>query len=316
MIYILKQKTKLSEFIFSGMDVAETIFYPPVRRNPFIHRIVKAIYYKMCDKIYLNFFPPETSAKLSAIKSEDTLIVVGEDIYTYWVVYNLCKHVKYKVAYFWNPKSTFERQKCTRNILKSKNKAHEIVSYIRNLGYTMATFDYGDALAFNMRFFPQFYRFIESTESKDMKYYFFFCGRDKGRKDTIEFYKEKLTPFGKCKFVVMSEGQTTDPIPYNEYVEYVKNSRVLCEAVQKNQIGLTVRSIEALFFNKKLITNNAEMKKYDIYVPNNVLIIDSSIRTRDIEDFLNKPMVKISDIIKKKYDVNTLAITLDRFARE
>ena len=315
MIYLLKQRTKLSEFVFANIKDAETIFYPVIKKSPFTQRLIKALYYKINDNFFLDFFPSETSLKLKSIRENDTLIVVGEDIYTYWVVSNLCRRVKHKVAFFWNSESDFARQKCTRFITKQNDKAKAIVSYIHNLGFCMASFDQRDAKLYNMFFFPQFYRFVPVEVKENYKYTFFFCGRDKGRKKIIDFYKNMLVPYGYCKFIVMSDGQANDPVPYDEYVEYIKNTEILCEAVQKNQTGLTVRAMEALFFNKKLITNSIEIMNYEIYHPNNILVINSATTRQEIEDFIRKPIVKIDDVIKSNYDVNTFVKILDKYAR-
>ena len=308
-------KSGLAEFIFSDIKDAEIIFYPVIKKLPFCVRLMKALYYKVNDNFYMNFFPRETTQRLKKIREEDTLIVVCENIYTYWVVSKLCRKVRYKVAFFWNSESDFARQKCTRSINREKDKAKAIVSYIRNLGFYMASFDKRDATLYKMFFYPQFYRFVSVEENIRYKYRFFFCGRDKGRKEIIDLYRKKLTPYGICRFVIMTDGKKIDPIPYNEYVKCIKNTEVLCEIVQQNQTGLTVRAVEALFLNKKLITNNIEIKKYDFYNPNNVLILNPSTSTFEIEQFLRSPIVNIDCSVKSKYDVNTLVRKLDNYAK-
>lgn len=51
-------------------------------------------------------------------------------------------------------------------------------------------------------------------------------------------------------------------------------SNVVIDCQMKNQIGLTIRSFEALHLKKKLITSNANIKKYEFYTPNNIYVIE------------------------------------------
>lgn len=51
-------------------------------------------------------------------------------------------------------------------------------------------------------------------------------------------------------------------------------SKVIIDCQMKDQVGLTMRTFEALHLNKKLITSNSNIKKYDFYTPNNIYIIE------------------------------------------
>lgn len=57
-------------------------------------------------------------------------------------------------------------------------------------------------------------------------------------------------------------------------------------------MGLTLRPMEALFFGRKLITTNKDIKNYDFYCPENIFILDEQ-PDEDIRAFLNAPMKKI-----------------------
>ena len=64
--------------------------------------------------------------------------------------------------------------------------------------------------------------------------------------------------------------------------------------------------MEALFFEKKLITNNASVRDYDFYDKNNIFIygVDD-----DLNSFMSLSYKKIDDSIKYKY-------TLDGFVEK
>ncbi|OCA78609.1 hypothetical protein BBH99_07950 [Chryseobacterium contaminans] len=64
--------------------------------------------------------------------------------------------------------------------------------------------------------------------------------------------------------------------------------------------GLSFRVFEALCFKKKLITNNPEVKNYDFYHPNNILVWEGQ-NYEDIIPFLEKEYVEVAPDIYKKY---------------
>ena len=311
MIHVLISKYELSEYLFSNLYGIDTIFMPVRKHNSLPHRLVKAIYDKIGPKVYSNYLPKDVSDRLKAIPQNDTLIVIGEDIYFYWVLSHLCKHVKHKVAYFWNPCVSIENQKTCRQLQKTEDRAKAIVEYIRNLGFTMATFDSSDAVKYNMYYYPQFYRsYPEQTElTEKYDYDFYFCGRDKGRKTLIDFFQKRLSKFGKCKFIIIPESNP-DFMGYYDYIDEVKKAKVLCEIGQKGQTGLTIRALEALFFNKKMITTNEYVKQMDFYNPANILVLNQDTTDSEIEMFLNVRLKKYDSGILAKYDVMSMLASL------
>lgn len=89
---------------------------------------------------------------------------------------------------------------------------------------------------------------------------------------------------------------------YSENLENVKKATCLLEIVVEGQTGLTLRTMEALFFNKKLITNNSSIMQYDFYHPNNILIIRDEA---DIDlDFFLKPFINRDEYLEK-YKIGT-----------
>lgn len=54
----------------------------------------------------------------------------------------------------------------------------------------------------------------------------------------------------------------------------VLQSKALLDAQFPKNAGLTMRTIEALGMNRKLITANADIRNYDFYDPDNILVVD------------------------------------------
>ena len=87
---------------------------------------------------------------------------------------------------------------------------------------------------------------------------------------------------------------------YHENLQFVFNSRMLLDVPTEHHNGLSFRVLEAIGFNKKLITTNEEIKGYDFYHPNNIFVWDKRAH-ENIQAFLDAPYVELDDRIKAKY---------------
>ena len=100
-----------------------------------------------------------------------------------------------------------------------------------------------------------------------------------------------------------------------EIVQYIKESNVIFDIPHNKQTGLTMRTIESIGAKRKLITINKDIKKYDFYDENNILVLDNNDLDK-IEDFINRDYKNVPDLIYKKYSitnwVNTLVNNLDQ----
>ena len=91
-------------------------------------------------------------------------------------------------------------------------------------------------------------------------------------------------------------------IPLTEVNDYLHNTQVLLDINRIGQKGLTFRVFESLDLEKKLITTNADIKYYDFYNPNNILIIDEKKPNIPLEFFSNEYQ-KIPEDILKNYTI-------------
>ena len=65
-----------------------------------------------------------------------------------------------------------------------------------------------------------------------------------------------------------------EKISSSEISEIVDNSRAILDIQHPSQTGLTMRTIEMIGMQKKIITTNKDIVEYDFYNPNNILVID------------------------------------------
>ena len=64
------------------------------------------------------------------------------------------------------------------------------------------------------------------------------------------------------------------PLSKTQLGEIFQQSRCVIDVEHPGQIGLTMRTIEALGAGKKLITTNSDIKNYDFYNPGNICLVE------------------------------------------
>ncbi len=87
-----------------------------------------------------------------------------------------------------------------------------------------------------------------------------------------------------------------------EIAEIENASRIMIDIQHPGQTGLTMRTIEMLGMNKKLITTNEDIKAYDFYDPANICIIDRKDPRPD-EAFLTAPYRRPDESVYRKYSL-------------
>ncbi|MBW4360790.1 hypothetical protein [Flavobacterium taihuense] len=92
----------------------------------------------------------------------------------------------------------------------------------------------------------------------------------------------------------------TEQIPLVEVNNNLNKAQVLLDINRTGQKGLTFRVLESIGLEKKLITTNYDIKNYDFYNPNNILIIDEK-KTEIPLAFFNNEYKKVPEEILKKY---------------
>lgn len=98
---------------------------------------------------------------------------------------------------------------------------------------------------------------------------------------------------------------------YDENMRNVKQSNVLLDMKLPHHDGLSFRFFEALYYGKKIITNNPSALKYDFYHPDRIFVTDYK-NFDGLKEFIEKPYVPASPQLIEKYGVrNWLKYVLD-----
>jgi len=174
------------------------------------------------------------------------------------------------------------------------------------------SFNYEDCEKYNMNYNSQYY--FESMDLPKNKVVddIFFIGSDKGRAKKIDKIYENIDKNISINFNVVTNNPNniknkniiSNKMSYSKVLFNISRSKSILEILQDTQSSPSLRTFEALFFSKKLITNNKKVKKFNFYHPNNIFILGEN-KIKDLDLFLSKPYKDVDREIIKSYDVNS-----------
>lgn len=190
-----------------------------------------------------------------------------------------------------------------------------IHAYKNNPRVLFQSFDYQDAQKYQLYYNCQFAPCLPISTVTSMKNErkALFVGVDKNRLPKIIKIVEALNKVGVLSKLYifptlgkmynekekqyLYQGRNFD---YIDIVDMITETKVIIDVVQDGQNGMTWRPLEALFYQKKLITNFSKIINYDFYTPENIFIVGRDDMSR-LNDFLEKPLKPVPKEIKERY---------------
>lgn len=100
-----------------------------------------------------------------------------------------------------------------------------------------------------------------------------------------------------------------EKIPAKENAEIFRKSKCILDSPQAGQTGLTIRTIECLGAKKKLITTNADVKNYDFYREENILVVENGNVERS-SPFFSGEYRDLPTEIYEKYSLKNWLVVL------
>ena len=156
------------------------------------------------------------------------------------------------------------------------------------------SFDAGDCKKYNMIPFSEFESRIELSKNSDVESSdVFFTGRAKNRLPKLIEAYDHLTSLGQnCLFFILgakeSERIQRDGIhyidrmmSYRRMLEYSIKTKCLLDINQEGALGYTSRFLEAVIYNKKLLTDNSSVIATKFYKSNGIYYIDN---VKDVDE--------------------------------
>ena len=197
------------------------------------------------------------------------------------------------------------------------------------------SFDRSDCLRYNMKFRPLFYINKYNKISKlnaKTQYDLLFVGTvhsdrykilknmekkllEKGYKVYYYMYIPSKILYYVRKYILRQfpgsskEDFKFKPIGQDEVLSLVSKSKVILDIQHPNQTGLTMRTVEMLGANKKIITTNSDIKSYDFYCRTNIQVVDRKISNFDM-NFFESEYVAVKDEIKQAYSLESWLLEL------
>lgn len=162
------------------------------------------------------------------------------------------------------------------------------------------SFDHKDCEEYNMINYPLLYSHYDFKEDTDIpESDVYFVGKAKDRLDDIISAYEKLRDAGlKCDFYITGvreeDRKYPEEITYGSQMSYVENlnhirkTKALLEIMQQGGHGYTLRTCEAIMYDKKMITNNPEIKNAVFYSPERISVFED-VSEIDAEFILREP---------------------------
>jgi len=152
----------------------------------------------------------------------------------------------------------------------------------------------------NLKYNPQFYTKNIIIKKSHIKYDILFIWRAKDRKNDIIKLSNELSAINIITNFKIIEKES-DYIDYDKYLELLWKSKAILDYNYPIVSWLTLRIMEWIFFEKKIITNNFHITKYDFYDPENIFILNYN-PINHLEKFLSEPYKTIKKEIINNYD--------------
>ena len=180
------------------------------------------------------------------------------------------------------------------------------------------TFDISDSKEFDIEYSPEYYTEHQENIKYDLKYDVCYVGADKTnvrlknlldikevlRKNKVQNFFHIFRVLKKYNKYELQE-TTNMFLKYEDIQRIILESKCILELQLEGQSGCTLRTLESMFLNRKLITNNKDIVNYDFYNPNNIFVIENADdfkdRFNDILKFMRSPYQKLPDMVKNNY---------------
>ena len=135
----------------------------------------------------------------------------------------------------------------------------------------------------------------------------------KDRIDSLLRIVNELSKYNNITFnITLFNGRKTPPlthphinfsskgISFSQYLDIMKKAAILLDVKTTEHNGLSFRIFEALKYEKKLITDNKDIKQYDFYHPNNFYVVEDN-NFEGFNEFLRSEYTPLAKEIKEKY---------------
>lgn len=187
----------------------------------------------------------------------------------------------------------------------------QYLSFSRKVADLILTFNKADAEKFFLNYVQMPYTGKNLKHNNQGGSGVFFLGRDKGRKAQIIQIKKTLEE--NCiptNFTIVENKAQFKP--YHQLVKETLESKAILEIIEERQEVNSLRILESIFLQKKIVTSDISMKNKDFYIADNVFIfgVDNLL---DIKLWYEKPYQPLPKEIQDKYSLDEFGRTVLKY---
>jgi len=310
-IHVIGRSSELTDFLFDGLDgieEAKVISYRVRSRRPWSSLLKSMDAYVLparCRSLYFDF---QFVARLQAIRPNDRVLFFAVENDRELRILRKYIRARQLALWLWNPISSFQPHASGRN---------QYLRWLRRAGIRAYTFDNGDARDFGIEATSQVFRHVPlatGASGISARLDVYFVGSDKGRLADLrilenEFQKEGLS----TNFHVIGDRHRRycaeerswlrpEPLSYRENLDRIMHSRAVLEILQSGQRGVSLRYMEAMFLDRKLITNNPAACKMPGYDPSRIFILGND-ELSGIRQFIEQPSKPVDPQVLRQHDI-------------
>ena len=173
------------------------------------------------------------------------------------------------------------------------------------------SFDEQDCLNYKFKHNTQFFFCEAPNEKTHNKHDLYFVGADKGRYQMLDrIYKHLILNSIEPLFQMIPANEKKYQnkkilcehfVEYEEVLKNLNSSKAVLDLCKPGQVGMTFRAMEALFYDKKIVTNNTHYRDLPFYSPESIYFLVDGLE--GLKDFIEAPEVKYDDSIKDYYSI-------------
>ncbi|MBF4520038.1 hypothetical protein [Acinetobacter towneri] len=232
----------------------------------------------------------------------------------YIYIFNEHRLLLQAIVYYIESKKPFRGHLLIRNPMAQNEKIHGLLEKLKHFSIQLWSFDHDDCQKYGFHHYSQFLTVLPKIKNVQINYDLVFIGRNKGRDIILNSLKDKADSVGLSFLIDLKDGTKSSNISYEDYLEKSLSARCIVEILQDGQSGMTLRPVEALFYNRKLLTNNQLVINEPFYHTSNILVMNDidTLSVEELMSFINKPIVQIDDTIKERYSTAGLLKMLSK----
>ncbi|MBF7685623.1 hypothetical protein I2F17_07310 [Acinetobacter sp. B10A] len=299
----------LAKILLDSLDKKEYLVFEVDNKYEYKSKIYKHIF-GFINLIIIIFYKKFSYLFNNKKKEEEVLLFSIDEIELLPKLLWKYRKAKNIHLWLWNP--------CNK-ILRNKYEMLLYITLLKQTGLLIWTFDKSDSETYNFNFHEQIYSNKLVTEyreeAKPNLYDLIFVGQDKGRLDELKKIMNILESYNLKYFffIIPDKNKTyttndlklmsTSSINYKDVLSLINNTKCILDIVQNGQYGATLRELEALFFNKKLLSNR-ESINISFAIENFIKLENIYKDSSKILEFLNSNMKENREV--NNYDINHL----------